>query len=207
MNSAIRDSQASDGISDDEALRGLQWETAYIETLWNRYAQRIYRYFARRVGPVAAEELLSEVFVAALDSRRRVVPHESGSALPWLYGIASNVARHHLRAENGPLPAVLDDTTGIDWASVDARLDANSQRKHLRAALEILTEVDRELILLVAWEGLVPKEAAKALGITALAARGRLHRARRRAQQALASALRDEPAATVRMADEARESR
>ena len=39
---------------------------------------------------------------------------------------------------------------------------------------------DRELLLLVAWEELSPGQAAKVLGISSLAARSRLHRARRR---------------------------
>jgi RNA polymerase sigma-70 factor (ECF subfamily) len=43
-----------------------------------------------------------------------------------------------------------------------------------------LSDDDRELLLLVSWEGLSPSEAAKVLGISALATRSRLHRARRR---------------------------
>ncbi len=39
---------------------------------------------------------------------------------------------------------------------------------------------DRELLMLVSWEGLSPAEAAKVLGLSALATRSRLHRARRR---------------------------
>ena len=49
-------------------------------------------------------------------------------------------------------------------------------------------EEDRELLLLVTWEELTPSEAARVLGISALAARSRLHRARRR----LRARLRDQ---------------
>jgi RNA polymerase sigma-70 factor (ECF subfamily) len=48
-----------------------------------------------------------------------------------------------------------------------------------------LSESDRELLLLVAWEGLTHAEAAAALGISPVAARSRLHRARKRALKAL----------------------
>lgn len=60
-------------------------------------------------------------------------------------------------------------------------------RDHGRAILEYaLRRVeDRELLLLVTWEELSPSEAARVLGISALAARSRLHRARRRLRQAL----------------------
>jgi RNA polymerase sigma-70 factor (ECF subfamily) len=43
-----------------------------------------------------------------------------------------------------------------------------------------LGEEERELLLLVTWDELSPSEAAKVLGLSPLAARSRLHRARRR---------------------------
>ncbi|HEY3552305.1 MAG TPA: sigma factor-like helix-turn-helix DNA-binding protein, partial [Solirubrobacterales bacterium] len=43
-----------------------------------------------------------------------------------------------------------------------------------------LNEPDRELLMLVGWEELTPAQAARVLGVTPLAARSRLHRARRR---------------------------
>jgi len=182
------DPSPADLVADDEVLRRLRREPALIEVLWTKYAQRVFRYLSRRVGHAAAEDLLSDVFIAALDARSRVVAHDSGSALPWLYGIAHNIVRHHLRTLSTDHPIPPAETAGLDWASVDARLDAQSQRGQLRTALSALSEVERELFLLVAWEGLTPAKAAKILGITGLAARSRLHRARRRAQQAFSSA-------------------
>lgn len=55
----------------------------------------------------------------------------------------------------------------------------------LAAALTRLSESDRELLLLIAWEGLSPVEAAVVLGIKPATARVRLLRARRRLTQAL----------------------
>jgi len=81
---------------------------------------------------------------------------------------------------------VVDDVASIDWNAVDERLDAGARRQELRVALAALTEAEREVLLLVAWEGLTPTEAAEALGLTPVAARSRLHRARTRAQAALA---------------------
>jgi RNA polymerase sigma-70 factor (ECF subfamily) len=73
----------------------------------------------------------------------------------------------------------------MDWDAVDDRLDALAERGRLRTALDGLAAADRELLLLVAWEGLTPAEAAAALGISPVAARSRLHRARKRAMKAL----------------------
>lgn len=110
--------------------------------------------------------------------------HDSGSALPWLYGIAGNVVRSHRRRSLGHIP--VDKVTAVDWDAVDDRLDAGARRQELQGALAGLTEAEREVLLLVAWEGLSPRDAAEVLGLTPVAARSRLHRARTRAQAALA---------------------
>ncbi|HEY5013595.1 MAG TPA: sigma-70 family RNA polymerase sigma factor [Acidimicrobiia bacterium] len=151
--------------------------------IYERHAAAVFRYLARRVGAGAAEDLLGEVFVAAVSARLRFEPHASGSALPWLYGIAGNVVRTHLR--RAPARVLADHASVVDWDAVDARLDAGVRREELRAVLAALTEGESELLLLVAWEGVSPTEAAEALGLTAVAARSRLHRARIRAQAAL----------------------
>ena len=121
--------------------------------------------------------------MAALQVRKRVTAHDSGSALPWLYGIAANVLRRHFR-EAAVAGAAAHDA-GMDWDAVEARLDAQAQRGQLRGALSVLSPAERDLLLLVAWEGLSPAEAARAVGISQVAARSRLHRARQRAARAL----------------------
>jgi RNA polymerase sigma factor (sigma-70 family) len=172
-----------DQRSDSELLASLPRQPELMGVLYERHAPAVFRYLARRAGPAAAEDLLSEVFVAGLDARKRVVSHHSGSALPWLYGIALNVLRRYFRRSQ-PATA-MEPGLGMDWDAVDARLDAEAQRRRLRTALCTLSEADRDLLLLVAWEGLTSAEAAEVLGITKVAARSRLHRARRRALQAL----------------------
>lgn len=172
-----------DPRSDGELIAGLPGRPELMGVLYERHAPVVFRYLARRAGPLAAEDLLSEVFIAALSASSRVVAHESGSALPWLYGIGLNVLRRHFRQQQ-PAPGVTGDF-GMDWDAVDDRLDAWAERGRLRAALAVLTDSDRELLLLVGWEGLSQAEAATALGISPGAARVRLHRARKRALSAL----------------------
>jgi RNA polymerase sigma-70 factor (ECF subfamily) len=172
-----------DLCSDGELLAGLPCHPELMGALYERHAQAVFRYLARRAGPAAAEDLLSEVFIAALSASSRVVAHDSGSALPWLYGIALNVLRRHFRQQQ-PTGGVTGDL-GMDWDAVDDRLDAWAERGRLRAALQDLSDSDRELLLLAAWENLTNAEAAAALGISEVAARSRLHRARKRALKAL----------------------
>ncbi len=56
---------------------------------------------------------------------------------------------------------------------------------HLSAALSSLSERDRELLLLMAWEGLEPQQAAEVLGVRPNTLAVRFHRARRRLSAAL----------------------
>jgi RNA polymerase sigma factor (sigma-70 family) len=181
--------------SDSEILASLPGQPEAMGVLFERHAPAVFRYLARRAGPSTAEDLLSEVFIGALDGKTRVVSHESGSALPWLYGIAMNVLRRHFRQKAAHWVAASD--TEMDWDAVDARLDAEAQRDQLRSALNVLSHHDRELLLLLAWEGLTPAEAAEVLGIGKVAARSRLHRARRRALQALGRSAPSGPAVEV----------
>jgi len=172
-----------DSPVDGKLLADLPGQPELMGVLYERHAHAVFRYLARRAGPAAAEDLLSEVFIAALSASARVVAHDSGSALPWLYGIALNVLRAHFRRQ--PSAASVARGLGMDWDAVDDRLDALAERGRLRAALGGLAGSDRELLLLVAWEGLTPAQAAAALGISPVAARSRLHRARKRAMKAL----------------------
>lgn len=172
-----------DHRSDAEVLAAAKTRPEVLGVLYERHAPAVLRFLVRRVGTAAAEDLLGDVFTAAVAGRLRVQPHESGSALPWLYGIAANTVREHLRKRPGV--SLYDGDSAVDWDAVDARLDADAQRDGLRLALESLTPADRELLLLVAWEGLSPAEAGFVLGLSPVAARSRLHRARTRAQAAL----------------------
>lgn len=168
---------------DDELLARSRFRPEALGPLYERHAVAVFRYLARRVGPAVAEDLLGDVFVAAVEARVRYRPHESGSALPWLYGISRNVVRTHLR-QRGP-SATVDPDAGVDWRAVDERLDAEAMRGELRRALASLTPAEREAFLLVAWEGLNATEAAEVLGVTPTAVRTRLTRARQRARTVL----------------------
>lgn len=169
--------------SDTELLLRSRTSVEAFGVIYERHTDAVFRYLSRRVGTDVAEDLLGDVFAAAVTARLRAAPHASGSALPWLYGIAKNVLRTHLRGRVAPSNASAE--YAMDWDAVDARVDASEQREGLRVALEALSPAERDVLLLVAWEQLTVSEAAEALDITAVAARSRLHRARARAAAAL----------------------
>ncbi|MBS1888354.1 MAG: RNA polymerase sigma factor [Actinobacteria bacterium] len=133
----------------------------------------------------SAEDAASETFAVAW-RRRGLIPERP---LPWLYAIAlrvlANQRRSGLRrrrleerlAQERAMPADVSDPT-----------DALARRSAFAAVFARLGEDDREVLRLIAWEGLEPREAAVVLGCSYGAFRVRLHRARRRLGKQLAAA-------------------
>jgi RNA polymerase sigma-70 factor (ECF subfamily) len=141
----------------------------------HHHGPAVHAFLARRGGRQVADDLFGEVWLRAF-SARGTYDERIGQPLPWLYGIARNVLRGHWRnrAVVGPTGPDLSDPFG----DADDRLDAGHQAARLRQALRRLTEEEREVLLLVAWEHLTPTEIARVLDIPPGTARSRLHRAR-----------------------------
>ena len=177
--------------SDAELLARAATEPELFGVVFDRHFATIHRYLERRIGRDGADELSGEVFRIAFEQRKRFRPvHES--ALPWLYGLATNlmlkrwrgerreaqaVARLEAESRNGDVPAA-DES--------DDRLAATASRKRLLAALARLPAGDRDVVVLVAWEELGYEEVAVALDIPVGTVRSRLNRARTRLRELLA---------------------
>jgi RNA polymerase sigma-70 factor (ECF subfamily) len=65
----------------------------------------------------------------------------------------------------------------------------SAEESAVHEALDMLSEADREVLLLVEWEGLRPAELSEVLACQEVTARGRLHRARSRFRDAFESAV------------------
>lgn len=143
----------------------------------------ILSYAVRRTGQrSSAEEVAAETFAVAW-RKRDAIP---GDPLPWLYAVARRVFANYRRS--GRRRAALHEKLAALPSSVGADpADVISSRQTIQAALTALTEGEREVLFLVALEGLETKQAAEALGCSATAFRVRLHRARRRLEKQLRS--------------------
>ena len=152
-------------------------EVARFERIWSAHYAAVHAHAARRVG-TRADEVCAEVFLTAW----RRLDELPADELPWLYATSRNVIGTLWRGEDrrARLQDRLEQRARDRDRSRRAGLDPA-----LAGALAALGEVDRELLLLVYWEGLTPSRAAKALGLTATGARTRLWRARRTLQHAL----------------------
>ena len=174
--------------NDEDLIAASRRDPAAFEPLVERHGAAVHAYLARRTSVADADDLLADVWLAAFASRTSFDPG-LGPFRGWLFGVARHVLLAHVRRvrRNGRAtdlgPAVGDET----WEATDARLDAAATAPALRAALAALPTVERDLLLLVAWEQLTPAEAARALDIPAGTARSRLHRARRGMSEHLAA--------------------
>ena len=154
--------------------------------VFERHAQRVFGYCARRTADLSqAEDLTSVVFLHAWATRHRVRLIED-SALPWLLGVAANVLRNSARsirrydAALARLPASVPVEDPAE--RVAERVDAERRLAEASEPLQALRPTEREVAHLVWWAGLSYAEAAIALDIPVGTVRSRLSRARARIQ-------------------------
>lgn len=147
-----------------------------FEAAFREHYEAVRAYAIRRTtDPSDAEDAAAETFAIAW----RRWEDRPGDPLPWLYAIARRVLANSRRA--GDRFAALRERLGTAGPVQTADPTERAlKRAELLAALAALPEPERELLLLVEWEGLERKRAARALGCSLPALYVRLHRARRR---------------------------
>jgi RNA polymerase sigma-70 factor, ECF subfamily len=178
-------SEVSDRVLWDRARDG---DAAAFGDLFERHADRIYNYCFRRTADWAvAEDLTSATFLLAWRGVRRE-SLQAESALPLLYGIATNVVRNQRRSvKRGreafarlPLPrtAVPDfaDEAGI-------RVDDQAAMRELLVLLSRLPRREQDVLALCEWSDLSYEETAEALSIPIGTVRSRLARGRSRLRE------------------------
>jgi RNA polymerase sigma-70 factor, ECF subfamily len=151
--------------------------------LYDQHCRQVYAYAVSRAGRQLAEEVVSEVFLITW-RRLADVPVP---ALPWLLTVARNVAIGQFRAaaRRQSVAAELQAwTSGPQAVSADVA-DQVTERLAVLTALAALSEADRELVTLLAWQGLTPRQAAEVVGCSTPTLFVRLHRARRRLERAM----------------------
>lgn len=158
-----------------------------FERLYREHFDRVAAYLLSRADRAAAEDALARTFEIAW---RRIadVPDEP---LPWLFGVARKVLAE-LRRAQGRRDALIERiAAGVEEAEDDHAASLVGRRSVL-AALARLPDSQREVLLLIVWEGLSQREAAVVLACSRGAVALRLHRARTRMRAALAEEASDD---------------
>ncbi|MER7608501.1 RNA polymerase sigma factor [Nocardioides sp. NPDC127503] len=154
--------------------------------LFGRYADPVYNFCFRRVASWnLAEDVMSQAFLEVWRVRDRAVAYD-GSLMPWLYTVAENVCRNATRGARrqnalaGRLQLVRFDDAEDHADGVVRRLDEERRMSELLVAVDRLGRKDRQILMLIAWDGLSYLQVAQALDIPVGTVRSRLSRARKR---------------------------
>ena len=178
----------ADSRTDEELMEQfVDGDRGAFDALFSRYSRPLRGYLARLVGPGAAADIAQTAFLSVVKARGRY--QRQDRFRPWLYAIATNAARDHLRrhrreelTEEGSLP---DDAAVSPAELRDAKLE-----HAVHAGLAQLPAAQREAILLHRFQGLAFSEIAEALDVSESAVKVRAHRGYARLRELL-GALRD----------------
>jgi RNA polymerase sigma-70 factor (ECF subfamily) len=166
--------------SDAEVIGRSLDEPETFGLIYDRHAATVLRFLGRRVGTEVAEGLIGELFRIAFE-RRKTFDASRVSALPWLYGIGSNLLLKHRRGEARRLRAsarMAAAGEAPDRRASAGALDARLLFPRVAGAIEALPDGEREALLLFAWEDLSYQSVAEALELPIGTVRSRLNRAR-----------------------------
>lgn len=155
-------------------------------TVFDRHAGEIYRYCARRIGTDAVDDAVADTFVIAYERRARFDAAHA-SALPWLYGIATNVLRRYRAAEARYRKLIRHENETVAESAADRavdRADASTAIRALAGELDKISRRQRDVLYLYA-AGLTYAEIAVALDIPIGTVMSRLNRGRTRLRAAL----------------------
>jgi RNA polymerase sigma-70 factor (ECF subfamily) len=165
-------------------------ENERFDAVYREFAPAVIRYIRRRVERDDVEDLAAEVFVVAWGKLESV---RLGQELPWLYRTAALlIANHRRRRRAVPFSSIVQNLSVSEETQTARRPDALDQLDNTsdptgesvvsrRRALEVidaLSDEDRELLFLVAFEGCSSGELAVVLSCSEAAARKRLSRLR-----------------------------
>jgi RNA polymerase sigma-70 factor, ECF subfamily len=174
-----------DGPSDEDLLaRFIDAEVARsrreeaFRQLASRYQRRLFAVCFRVLGDAEdAEDAVQETLVRL--ARTATSFRGDAKLSTWLYRVARNVCTDRVRYEaRRPSTPVADVVQVHDASDPDDPIEAHATAATVGAALERLDERSRQLLLLVAVDGLTYQEAAELTGLAVGTVKSRVSRAR-----------------------------
>ena len=173
------------GEPDGALLRDyLAGDEAAFEELWRRHHAAVHAIVRRYAGaPEDARDLTQRAFLRAVGAARRASPGGDDFPFrPWLFRIAVNLGKNHLRDEvrwrRAPVRELDDAHDGA--APADELLSRRDRERQVKEAVLRLPRRQREVLTLRIDAGLPFAEVARTLGITEGNARVHFHHAARR---------------------------
>jgi RNA polymerase sigma-70 factor, ECF subfamily len=140
-----------------------------FEQIYGEHREAVEAYVRRRASEPLVEDVVSETFLVCWRKLDRV----PDQPLPWLYAVARKTLANQRRK------LARERRVGAEPATAVAEPEPAGDAV-LAAAFAALSELDREVLRLIAWEGMSLSQAAVVLGCSALTCRVRYHRAKTR---------------------------
>lgn len=178
-----RPSRSAAELSDAALLAAAATDAHAFRLFYDRHAEAIFRYFARRgVDHHAAVDLTAETFAASWLSRDRFEDRGDGNGAPWLFGIARNTLSHAARHNAVSTSArerlgMLAERRAFDPVATQAIDNVDGLSASLDGALDGLPGSARQAVELRIVHGNTYDEIGAALGCSPLAARIKVSRA------------------------------
>ncbi len=162
--------------SDEELMSLLaHGDRGAFDELFNRYYHQIYNYVRRSVNNVeAAEDVTQEIFLRVIKSANRFDPERKFQS--WIYKIASNEIKRHLKRAKLRQAISLNDPVGDEedgaergdflmspYESPEEYAERQAMAAELRRAIESLPEKQRQVVVLKIFEGLTFQEIAEVM--------------------------------------------
>jgi RNA polymerase sigma-70 factor (ECF subfamily) len=144
-------------MSEDEMRliqRARRGEPAAFAEIYDRHHPAIYCYVFFRVGDKAvAEDLAGEVFVRLVEKIDQFT-HRGRPLLAWLYTIACNLVMDYHRRNGKATMGSLDEGAMAESIGPEDATSLTRSQRRVAAALQELTEEQRQVVLLKLFEGL-----------------------------------------------------
>ncbi len=183
-------------LNEQELLSALRRrDSAAFNQLFETYSDKVYRLAFSQLGNEdEAEGVVQDAFLRLFE---RLDQFEGRARLStWLYRVAYNLCQDRLR-QRRPLLSLNEDNDDDDLPAPTVLIDWEDLPEQYLSAAEVSAELDRAIATLPPklktvftlreMEGLSTQECAEVLGISANAAKVRLHRARLLLREQLAA--------------------
>lgn len=137
--------------------------TAFGE-LYRLYVTRIHRYVAYQINDrVLAEDIANQVFLRAMQAIGRYQHRSVPEFNAWIFRIAKNVVVDNWRAKRDTVP--LDEALATERGeTLDAHFESLSRHEELQDAMQVLTEDQREVLILRFGMDMSHREIAERMG-------------------------------------------
>lgn len=152
-----------------------------VSRLYKEVSADLLAFLLRRCPtPNDAADCMAETYRIAWEKRDRIPTDDQ--ARPWLFGIARNVARRE-RTRDARAEAVTRELVSV---AEGPEMVTGPQDSPAAIALSELSPLDQEIVKMLAWDGLAPREVASILGLSPNAVRVRAYKGRTRLRALLA---------------------